>query len=256
MRARFGLDATHRVLLLRVEGQFTEELVRSNQASIRKYATATGAQAAIFDLSGVAEFVLSTNFIKSLAKEEPSMSASHPLVIVAPSAHGFGLVPEPRRSDTATPAGGANHGRSIVGARRSIPALRTARLTRLSRLPAPMLTTSFIPGTSSPYAFIATQLNASSEPSETTPPPLTWRFGLLRRWHPESVVLYSVTHNPPAWTSWSRGWRQSRTACSGLLRCGLTRCHRMCTTKPKSTEPSSGSWMDNYARKIPKPLIA
>jgi hypothetical protein len=91
MRARLEFDATHELLLLRAEGQFTEESVRSNQASVRKYATATGVQAVIFDLSGVAEFVLSTNFIKSLAKEEPSVSASHPLVIVAPSAHGFGL---------------------------------------------------------------------------------------------------------------------------------------------------------------------
>jgi anti-anti-sigma regulatory factor len=91
MRARLEFDATHELLLLRAEGQFTEQSVRSNQASVRKYATATGAQAVIFDLSGVAEFVLSTNFIKSLAKEEPSVSASHPLVIVAPSAHGFGL---------------------------------------------------------------------------------------------------------------------------------------------------------------------
>ena len=91
MRARLEFDATHELLLLRAEGQFTEQSVRSNQASVRKYATATGVQAVIFDLSGVAEFVLSTNFIKSLAKEEPSVSASHPLVIVAPSAHGFGL---------------------------------------------------------------------------------------------------------------------------------------------------------------------
>jgi hypothetical protein len=91
MRARFGFDATHRVLLLRVEGQFTEELVRNNQASMRKYATATGAQAAIFDLSGVTEFVLSKKFIHILAREAPSMSATHPLIIVAPSTHGFGL---------------------------------------------------------------------------------------------------------------------------------------------------------------------
>jgi len=91
MRARFEFDATHGLLLLRAEGQFTEESVRSNQASVRRYSTATGAQAAIFDLSGVTEFELSTNFIKSLAKEEPSIGASCPLIIVVPSAHGFGL---------------------------------------------------------------------------------------------------------------------------------------------------------------------
>ena len=91
MCAHVEFDATHQVLLLRAEGQFTEESVRSKQASIQRYSTATGAQAAIFDLSGVTEFELSTNFIKSLANEAPSMSASHPLVIVAPSTHGFGL---------------------------------------------------------------------------------------------------------------------------------------------------------------------
>jgi hypothetical protein len=65
--------------------------VRSNQASVRSYSTATGARAAIFDLSGVTEFVLSKKFIQSLAREAPSMSASHPLIIVVPSTHGFGL---------------------------------------------------------------------------------------------------------------------------------------------------------------------
>jgi hypothetical protein len=68
-----------------------------------------------------------------------------------------------------------------------------------------MLNTSFIPGTTSPYTFIATQLNASSEPSETTPPALTWRYGLLRRWHPKFAFLYSGTNNPPAcWGSISK----------------------------------------------------
>jgi hypothetical protein len=91
MRARLEFDGTHGLLLLRAEGQFTEESVRSNQASIRRYSTATGARAAIFDLSGVTEFVLSKKFIQSLAREAPSMAASCPLVIVAPSTHGFGL---------------------------------------------------------------------------------------------------------------------------------------------------------------------
>jgi hypothetical protein len=59
-----------------------------------------------------------------------------------------------------------------------------------------------------------------------------------------------------AWTSWSRGWRPLRTACSGSLRCGLTRCHRMCTMRPNGTGPSSASWMDSYERKIQQPLIA
>jgi hypothetical protein len=91
MRARFEFDATNRILLLRAEGLFTEKLVRDNQASIRRYSTVTDARAAIFDLSGVTEFVLSTSFIRDLAKEAPSMSASYPLIIVVPSAHGFGL---------------------------------------------------------------------------------------------------------------------------------------------------------------------
>jgi hypothetical protein len=91
MCAHFEFDARNRVLLLRAEGLFTEELVRNNQASMRKYSTATDARVGIFDLSGVTEFVLSTPFIRSLAKEAPSMSASYPLIIVVPSTHGFGL---------------------------------------------------------------------------------------------------------------------------------------------------------------------
>jgi hypothetical protein len=84
MCAHFEFDATHRVLLLRAEGRFTEELVRSNQASVRRYSTATGARAAIFDLSGVTEFVLSKKFIQSLAREAPSMSARQIPIIAEP----------------------------------------------------------------------------------------------------------------------------------------------------------------------------
>src|ERR1700722_18427515 len=113
MRARFEFDATHGLLLLRAEGQFTEESVRSNQASVRRYSTATGAQAAIFDLSGVTEFELSTNFIKSLAQEGPSMGAScppHHRRPFCPWLRPLTYVSELRRSDPPPPASRADHG--------------------------------------------------------------------------------------------------------------------------------------------------
>jgi hypothetical protein len=91
LTAHFEFDAAHRVLLLRAEGQFTEEAIRSNQASMRRYWTATGAFVAIFDLSGVTEFALSASFIKKLSREAPSVPATHPIIIVVPSGYGFGI---------------------------------------------------------------------------------------------------------------------------------------------------------------------
>jgi hypothetical protein len=51
-----------------------------------------------------------------------------------------------------------------------------------------MLTTSYVP--SSPtYSSIVEQILASAEPTAEQPPALSWRFGLLRRWHPDKIVL-------------------------------------------------------------------
>ena len=89
----FEFDRRNKVLLLRVEGRLTDELLAETQVAIREQSMATDADAGIFDFSLVTEFALSTAFIHKLAKEEPSMgdAARRPRIIVAPTAVAFGL---------------------------------------------------------------------------------------------------------------------------------------------------------------------
>jgi hypothetical protein len=68
-----------------------------------------------------------------------------------------------------------------------------------------MLTPSFIPGTTEPFGYIGAQIFAAPEPTSEKPPPLTWRYGQMRRWHKDLAFVYSLTNNPPAcWTSISK----------------------------------------------------
>jgi hypothetical protein len=71
MGFRFEFDPTNRILLVRVEGRLSDELLAECYGAIRKYSTSTDARAGIFDLSSVTEFALSADFIRQLAKEEP-----------------------------------------------------------------------------------------------------------------------------------------------------------------------------------------
>jgi hypothetical protein len=93
MGFRFEFDPTNRILLLRVEGRLSDELLAECYGAIRKYSTSTDARAGIFDLSSVTEFALSTDFIRQLAKEEPAMpdAAERPRIIAVEGTLGFGL---------------------------------------------------------------------------------------------------------------------------------------------------------------------
>jgi hypothetical protein len=60
-----------------------------------------------------------------------------------------------------------------------------------------MLIASFIPGVSELFHYFGTQLAASSPPTADPPPPLTWRFNQMKRWHPTSSFLYAINSTPP-----------------------------------------------------------
>jgi hypothetical protein len=88
----FEFDRRNKILLLRVEGRLTDELLAETQGAIRKHSIATDAVAGIFDFSLVTEVALSPAYIHKLAKEEPAMrDASRPRIIVAPTAVAFGF---------------------------------------------------------------------------------------------------------------------------------------------------------------------
>src|SRR5882724_2350386 len=104
MGYRFEFDSVNKILLLRVEGRFTDELLAQGQAVVRKYWAATAPSAGIVDLSSVTEFAVSTESLRQLADQELVVdSTTSPIVIVAPATAVFGvsrmfqLLGEPRR---------------------------------------------------------------------------------------------------------------------------------------------------------------
>jgi hypothetical protein len=93
MGYRFEFDAVNKILLARLEGRFTDELVAEYYEAAREYSTATDASMAITDLSSVTEFAVSPEFIRQLAHQEPAMlDATRPRIVVAPQTHVFRLL--------------------------------------------------------------------------------------------------------------------------------------------------------------------
>jgi hypothetical protein len=93
MQFWFEFDPVNRILLLRVEGRLTDELLAETQQAIRVRSIATDARAGIFDFSSVTEFALSTAFVRELAKQEPAMidATRRPRFLVAPTEVAFGI---------------------------------------------------------------------------------------------------------------------------------------------------------------------
>ncbi len=88
----FEFDPGNKVLLVRVEGRLTDELLAELYPKMRRESTATGAKAGIIDFSFVTEIALTSAFLREMAKQEPAMvDATRPRVIVAPTAVAFGL---------------------------------------------------------------------------------------------------------------------------------------------------------------------
>ena len=92
MGYRFEFDRVNEILLARVEGRFTDELLADYYGAAQKYWSATGPKKGILDLSSVTELALSTDFVRQLANREPVGDATATLrVIVAPTTLQFGL---------------------------------------------------------------------------------------------------------------------------------------------------------------------
>jgi hypothetical protein len=92
MGFRFEFDPGNKVLMVRVEGRLTDQLLAEVLLAIRKYSTETAPRAGIVNFSAVTEVATSSGFIRELARQEPVMlDASRPRVIVAPGEVMFGL---------------------------------------------------------------------------------------------------------------------------------------------------------------------
>jgi hypothetical protein len=94
MGFRFEFDPVNRILLARFEGQLTNESAAEYHDALGKNWRASDARAGIWDLSGVTEFALASDFLRSLAKRKPITPGltDHPRCIVVPETAGYGLM--------------------------------------------------------------------------------------------------------------------------------------------------------------------
>jgi hypothetical protein len=93
MDFRFEIDRGNKILLVRVEGRLTDEVLAEIYRAVRTHSSALDIVAGIVDFSSVTDWALSSVFLQELAKREPAMadSARRRLILVAPAAVGFGL---------------------------------------------------------------------------------------------------------------------------------------------------------------------
>ncbi|MGO9864871.1 MAG: hypothetical protein ACLPLR_14755 [Terriglobales bacterium] len=93
MAVRFEFDAINKLLVARLEGKLTDELLAEFYEAVRGHATATDACAGIADFSGVTEFAVSNAMVRRLARQEPAMPdpTRRPRMVAAPQAHVYGI---------------------------------------------------------------------------------------------------------------------------------------------------------------------
>jgi hypothetical protein len=94
MAFRFEFDPVNKILLARFEGQLTNQSAAEYHDALGKNWRATGARAGIWDLSGVSDFALGSDFLRSLARRKPITPGltDHPRFIVVPETAGYGLM--------------------------------------------------------------------------------------------------------------------------------------------------------------------
>jgi len=94
MAFRFEFDPANKILLARFEGQLTNESAEEYHDALGKNWRATDARAGIWDLSGVADFAVAADFLRSLAKRKPISPGltDHPRFIVVLETAGYGLM--------------------------------------------------------------------------------------------------------------------------------------------------------------------
>jgi len=90
---QFEFDSVNKILLLRFEGQLTEELAKKLHSEIRKHSIATNASAGIYDCSCATKIDLSPEFVFQLTKMEPAMPdpTRRPRFIVVPATFGLSI---------------------------------------------------------------------------------------------------------------------------------------------------------------------
>ncbi len=92
MGFQFEFEPVHKILLARFEGRLTDKSLGEFYRKGLKHWAATDARAVISDYTS-AEWAVSAEFLRALAKEEPAVTepAKRPRIVVASTTVGFGL---------------------------------------------------------------------------------------------------------------------------------------------------------------------
>jgi hypothetical protein len=90
----FKFDAENKILLAQFEGQLTNESAVEYHDALGRNWRATQARAGIWDLSGVTDFAVASDFLRSLAVRKPVTPGltDHPRYIVVPVTAAYGLM--------------------------------------------------------------------------------------------------------------------------------------------------------------------
>lgn len=94
MGYRFEFDPVNKIPLARFAGQLTNESAAEYHDALGKSWRATEPRAAIWDLSGVTDFAVASDFLRTLAKRNPITPGltDHDRYIVVPLTAGYGLM--------------------------------------------------------------------------------------------------------------------------------------------------------------------
>jgi hypothetical protein len=84
-------DARNNILCARLEGRVTDDILSNCYAAVARYAVSHPACRGIADVSGVAEFSVSSRAIRELAATPPAIPEPYMRVFVAPQAHVYGM---------------------------------------------------------------------------------------------------------------------------------------------------------------------
>jgi hypothetical protein len=88
---RFEYDRVNKILLTRIAGRFTDELLKACEQETRKHVSETGACAHVVDCSGITEYAVSSELVRHMAEEPVLPGPNKGQFFVMPSAVGFGL---------------------------------------------------------------------------------------------------------------------------------------------------------------------
>ena len=92
MSFRFEFDPVHRILITRLEGELTDNLLKKIDVEIRRHLTEKLPNVHIVECSAVTKFSMSPESVRYLAKRDPALpGGSCRRIFVTPSTVGFGL---------------------------------------------------------------------------------------------------------------------------------------------------------------------